>query len=46
MTLMPVDLAIAALGGVREATLLEIVPGGHVDACVTGFDTSSTAVLE
>jgi len=44
--LTPVDLAIEALGRVREPKRLDIIPGGHLGAWVTGFDTFSTPALE
>jgi uncharacterized protein len=39
--LTPTDLAIAAYEKAREPKRLQILPGGHFDAYVTGFDASS-----
>jgi fermentation-respiration switch protein FrsA (DUF1100 family) len=39
--LTPTDLAIAAYGTAREPKKLQILPGGHFDAYVAGFEASS-----
>ena len=39
--LTPTDLAIAAYEKAREPKKLKILPGGHFDAYVDGFDDSS-----
>jgi uncharacterized protein len=44
-TLTPTDLAIEAFGRAREPKRLEIIPGGHFDAYVSGFETSATPAL-
>ncbi len=38
--LTPTDLAIAAYEKAREPKKLQILPGGHFDAYVDGFDRS------
>ncbi len=45
-TLTPTDLAIEAFRHAREPKRLEIIPGGHFDAYVKGFETSATPALE
>ena len=44
-TLTPTDLAIEAFGRAREPKQLVIIPGGHFDAYVSGFEQSSTPAL-
>lgn len=44
-TLTPTDLAIEAFGRAREPKQLVIVPGGHFDAYVAGFQSASTPAL-
>lgn len=44
-TLTPTDLAIEAYGRAREPKQLVIIPGGHFDAYVSGFEQSSTPAL-
>jgi fermentation-respiration switch protein FrsA (DUF1100 family) len=44
-TLTPTDLAIEAFGRAREPKQLVILPGGHFDAYVSGFEQSSTPAL-
>lgn len=44
--LTPTDLAIAAYEKAREPKKLQILPGGHFDAYVDGFDASSPAALD
>jgi uncharacterized protein len=44
-TLTPTDLAIEAFGRAREPKRLVILPGGHFDAYVSGFELSSTPAL-
>jgi fermentation-respiration switch protein FrsA (DUF1100 family) len=39
--LTPTDLAIAAYEKAREPKKLQILPGGHFDAYVDGFEASS-----
>ena len=41
--LTPTDLAVAAYEKAREPKKLQILPGGHFDAYVTGFEASSLA---
>jgi hypothetical protein len=43
--LTPTDLAIEAFGRAREPKQLMIIPGGHFDAYVAGFETASTPAL-
>jgi uncharacterized protein len=43
--LTPTDLAIEAFGRAREPKQLVILPGGHFDAYVTGFQGASTPAL-
>lgn len=43
--LTPTDLAIEAFGRAREPKQLVILPGGHFDAYVSGFQGASTAAL-
>jgi fermentation-respiration switch protein FrsA (DUF1100 family) len=43
--LTPTDLAIEAYGRAREPKQLVILPGGHFDAYVSGFQGASTAAL-
>jgi len=38
-------LAIGAFGRARESKRLEILPGGHFDAYVSGFQGASTPAL-
>jgi fermentation-respiration switch protein FrsA (DUF1100 family) len=45
-TLTPTDLAIEGFERARSPKRLEIIPGGHFDAYVKGFDLSSTPALE
>jgi hypothetical protein len=45
-TLTPTDLAIEAFGRAREPKELVIIPGGHFDAYVAGFESASTPALE
>lgn len=40
------DLAIEAFESAREPKRLEILPGGHFDAYVAGFDAASGAAVE
>jgi len=44
-TLTPTDLAIEAFGRAREPKQLVVIPGGHFDAYVSGFEQSSTPAL-
>jgi fermentation-respiration switch protein FrsA (DUF1100 family) len=44
-TLTPTDLAIEAYGRAREPKQLVIVPGGHFDAYIAGFEQASTPAL-
>jgi len=44
-TLVPSRFAIAAYEKALQPKRLEILPGGHFDAYVKGFETSSTAAL-
>jgi fermentation-respiration switch protein FrsA (DUF1100 family) len=44
-TLTPTDLAIEAFGRAREPKQLVIVPGGHFDAYVAGFESAATPEL-
>jgi hypothetical protein len=44
-TLVPSRFAIAAYEKALQPKRLEILPGGHFDAYVKGFDTSSAAAL-
>lgn len=43
--LTPTDLAIEAFGRAREPKQLVILPGGHFDAYVSGFQGASTPAL-
>ncbi len=43
--LTPTDLAIEAYGRAREPKQLVIIPGGHFDAYVAGFEYAATAAL-
>ena len=43
--LTPTDLAIEAYGRAREPKQLVILPGGHFDAYVSGFQSASTPAL-
>lgn len=45
-TLTPIDLAIEAFARARPPKRLEIIPGGHFDAYVKGFNRSSSPALE
>ncbi len=45
-TLTPTDLAIEAFGRAREPKQLVIIPGGHFDAYVSGFESASTPALK
>jgi fermentation-respiration switch protein FrsA (DUF1100 family) len=45
-TLTPTDLAIEAFGRAREPKQLVIIPGGHFDAYVSGFESASTPTLK
>ena len=44
--LTPTDLALAAYERAREPKKLQILPGGHFDAYVAGFDVSSGAARD
>ena len=44
--LTPTDLAIAAYEKAREPKKLQILPGGHFDAYVDGFDASGPAARD
>ncbi len=44
--LTPTDLAIEAFGHARAPKQLVILPGGHFDAYVKGFELSSTPALQ
>jgi len=44
-TLTPTDLAIEAFGRAREPKQLVIIPGGHFDAYVAGFESAATPAL-
>jgi hypothetical protein len=44
--LTPTDIAIAGYERAREPKRLEVLPGGHFDAYVDGFDPASTAARE
>lgn len=44
--LTPTDLAIAAYEKAREPKKLTILPGGHFDAYVAGFDTASAVARD
>ncbi len=44
--LTPTDIAIAGYERAREPKRLEVLPGGHFDAYVDGFDPASTAATE
>ena len=44
--LTPTDLAIAAYEKAREPKKLQILPGGHFDAYVDGFDASAPAARD
>ena len=43
--LTPTDLAIEAFGRARDPKQLVIIPGGHFDAYVAGFEAASTPAL-
>ena len=45
-TLTPTDLVIEAFGRAREPKQLVIIPGGHFDAYVVGFESASTPALK
>jgi hypothetical protein len=44
--LTPTELAIEAYERVREPKRLVLLPGGHFDAYVDGFDISSAAATD
>ena len=44
--LTPTDLAIAAYEKAREPKKLQILPGGHFDAYVDGFDAAGPAARD
>lgn len=45
-TLTPTELAVEAFEQARQPKRLQILPGGHFDAYVAGFETSSSAARD